>query len=46
MLGRDEAVQYLKSSPLAGDYRPLDDTFQFPHVAGPEVFLQGVEGDF
>src|SRR5665647_1772555 len=30
----------------ADDYRPLDDTFQLSHVAGPVVFLKGVQGVF
>ena len=31
---------------MAGDYGPLDNTFQLPHVAGPVVFLQDVQGLF
>src|SRR6185369_11823504 len=44
--GRIEPVQHLECSPRTGDYCPLDDTFQLPHVAGPMVFLQGVHGLF
>ena len=39
-----EAVHDLKSGSLAGDYRPLNDAFQLPHIAGPMVFPKGVQG--
>jgi hypothetical protein len=43
---RIEVVQHLQCAPLAVDYRPHDDTFQLPHVAGPVVFLKCVQGVF
>ena len=43
---RLEPVHNLEGSPLTGDHRPLDDTFQLPHVSGPVVFLEGVQGLF
>ena len=38
--------QHLQRGPLARDHRPLDDTLQLAHVAGPVVVLEGVQGVF
>jgi len=43
---RIEPVHYLERIPLADDYRPLDDAFQFPHVAGPVIVLKVLQGTF
>ena len=43
---RVEPVHDLERGPLAGDDRPLDDTFQLPHVAGPVVFLEDIHDLF
>ena len=39
-----ETVKHLERAPLTDDDRALDNALQFPDVAGPVVFLQGVHG--